>query len=164
MRHSDDRRRTTDDRRGDRVKEYDLNAGEIPDLNQVPQKIMRKSMRLIARTVSDRIKVYIPTRSGKLRASVRSRVPADGRSATILVGNRQTWYASLIDRGVRPYRVPKKGRGRVGRMPSGRIVFVRAYINPGRPAVHFMERGATDSVRDIEGILVRLGEQELGAV
>ena len=155
------------------MREYDLNAGEIPNLDQVPQKLMRKSMRKIARAVSDRIKVYIPARSGKLGASVRSRVPADGRSATILVGNKIAWYAHLIEGGTRAHRIPRtfSGRGsmrkyRAGYLAKlgGRVVFVKAFTHPATPAVHFMERGATDSVRPIENILVQLGNQELGAV
>jgi hypothetical protein len=124
-------------------------------------------MRRIARTVSDRVKTYIPVRTGKLQSSVRSRVAGDGRSAQILVGRSgrgQPWYANLIEGGTKPHRIPRTGKGYITRLPNGRIVFAKAHTHPGSPAVHFLERGANDSVGGIEQILVELGEQAFGEI
>ena len=155
------------------MREYDLNAGEIPNLDQVPQKLMRKSMRKIARAVSDRIKVEIPVRSGRLASTVRSRVPADGRSGQILVGNKRAWYAHLIEGGTKSHVIPRfsvgrrtKRRAQSGYLTklSGRVVWVNQFSHPGSPPKPFMERGVSKSLPDVEKILVDLGNQELATV
>lgn len=160
---------------------YDLTNGEIPPLEGIALKMMRRGMLKAARMLRDAVRAETPVRTGKLAASVRYKITKDGREAIISVGRRgrgKPWYAHLVLSGAKAHRIPKERRREtvyklVGvRRPSmkrsyiyheqlgylrkygGRVVFIKAFMHRGARPNLFTDRAAVRAMPQIEQSLV----------
>ena len=153
---------------------YDLNAGELPALETITDKMLRRGMRKAIVVLRNAVREEAPKRTGKLAGSVRSTVAGDGRVAAVLIGNRRKngpWYGHIVNEGAKPHRIPKtqrrvrvrdaKGKGHYAYLQQpgylakigGRLVYVKAFMHPGTPPNSFMERAAGRTVGEIERII-----------
>lgn len=89
---------------------------ELADLlatlpTKVEANIMRSALRAGAKVYLDQVKQNIPVASGILRDSARitTRKTKDGKiSASVKVGNRQAFYAHMVEFGTRPHIIKAK--------------------------------------------------------
>lgn len=88
-------------------------------LQSLPAKmetnVMRSALRAGAAVYLAQVKQNIPVRDGDLRASARitTKKNRDGSvSASVKVGNRQAFYAQMVEFGTRPHVIaPRTGGG-----------------------------------------------------
>lgn len=78
---------------------------------KVEANIMRSALRAGAKVYLDQVKQNIPVASGILRDSARitTRKTKEGKiSASVKVGNRQAFYAHMVEFGTRPHIIKAK--------------------------------------------------------
>lgn len=110
---------------------------------KMERNIMRTALRAGAAEYLEEVRRNIPQDSGDLARTARitTRVAKNGQvSASVKVGNRQTWYAQLVEFGTRPHRIV----ARPGHALNVNGTEVRSVDHPGtRP--HPYMRPAADA-------------------
>lgn len=107
---------------------------------KVETNIMRSALRAGARVYLDQVKQNIPVRLGDLRDSARitTRKGRDGQiSASVKVGNRQAFYAQMVEFGTRPHAITAKAM-----VVNGQVV--RSVDHPGARPHPFMRPAADE--------------------
>jgi HK97 gp10 family phage protein len=74
---------------------------------KVEKNIMRSALRAGAKVFLEEVKQNIPYDTGTLRASARitTRGRAGAVTASVKVGNRQAFYANMVEFGTRPHKI-----------------------------------------------------------
>lgn len=110
---------------------------------KMQKNINRAGLRAGAAVFLAEVKQRIPVLRGALRDSARITTRAKGSevSASVKVGNRQAWYAHLVEFGTRPHVIKPKNAG--GTMQFGGIT-ARSVDHPGTRARPFMRPTADD--------------------
>lgn len=167
------------------MPDYDL-AGALPNLEEIPAKMLRKGMRAAIAVLREAVREEIPHRTGKLAASVRSRVNREGREGVVLVGRRgkgQPWYAHIVSRGAKPHLIPgdwisqrfvpggRRGLKRIwvhtvrpgyrARI-NGRWVFIHAFTHPGAKRNQFLERAELRTIDEVQRIVAETVRSAVG--
>jgi len=102
--------------------------------------IMRSALRAGARVYLGQVKQNIPVRLGDLRDSARitTRKGKDGQiSASVKVGNRQAFYAQMVEFGTRPHSITARAM-----VVNGAVV--RTVDHPGARPHPFMRPAADE--------------------
>ena len=103
---------------------------------------MRGAVRAGTVPIRDEVKQRAPVDSGALRNSIRitSRARGGRVSASVKVGNREAWYAHLVEFGTRPHVIKSQpGRAmRFGGTTTAQVnhpgIIGRPFIRPGADA------------------------------
>lgn len=101
------------------------------------RNILRGALRAGAVVVRDEIRQRAPVDSGALRDSIRvtSRVRKGTVSASAKVGNRDAWYAHLVEFGTRPHVILPRRQGGSMQFGGVRTRLVNHPGTQGRPFV-----------------------------
>lgn len=109
-------------------------------LRTLPEKMQknvnRTGLRAGAAVLLEEVKQNIPVASGALRDSARitSRARGGSVSVSVKVGNRQAWYAHLVEFGTRPHVITPKT---ASALQFGGVT-TKAVQHPGTRARPFM--------------------------
>lgn len=118
---------------------------------KIERNIMRGALRAGTVPIREEVKRRAPVDSGALRNSIRttSRARRGQVSASVKIGNREAWYAHLVEFGTRPHVIKSKP-GRAMQF-GGRIT---AQVNhpgiTGRPFIRASADAKTpEAVQDV---------------
>lgn len=117
----------------------------FPD--KVKVNVVRGAMRAGAAVIAKSAKENVPVRTGALKKSIRvsSRSSrGDWVRATAKAGNKEAWYAHLVEFGTGSHWINPKNRKAL-RLPDGR--FVRRVDHPGSAGQPFMRPALDENVR-----------------
>lgn len=123
------------------IKGYEALAKTLQDLPaKMESRILRGACRAAAKVIEAEVEKRIPHgKTGHLAASVRisTRMRNGTVTAAVKVGDRQAFYANMVDKGTRPHLI---GASKAKRLRIGvTVTYPTKVQHPGAKARNFMQ-------------------------
>ena len=113
-------------------------------LMELGQRVIRKVSDECYQHVLD----FVPTRTGKLRGSIR--IERHGDEYHVVAGSRLAYYAPFVEFGTRPHIIRPR-RARVLRFEvRGKLIYARIVHHPGSRPIRFMEDALDRTLMELD--------------
>jgi len=117
-------------------------------------KLHRAISRKLAENIRSRAERLAPTRTGRLKRSIR--VVEGARSYMVLMGGREAPYAKFIEYGARPHIIRARRAMALRFEIHGDVVYAKYVRHPGTRAQRILARAMDESLRELDGMVSRI--------
>jgi len=133
-----------------RIEGMDKLLKTLNSLNKLHTVISRR----LAETISSNAERLAPTKTGRLKRSIR--IVEGAGSYMVLMGGREAPYAKFIEYGARPHIIRARRAMALRFEVDGDVVYAKYVRHPGIRAQRILARAVDESLRELDGMVSRI--------